>query len=553
MKSSIQFRALTGLLLMSFVFSALAASAPNELKPRLERMTTVADGLHLWYEIKSDPEDPAKLIICGTKWDARANTPFGFVYFSTDAGRTWQNVLEDRSSAWVTEHSCAVGPHHRAYFVSDSAKETELGTSPKQGTTRLFVSEDGGEKWKESVTTGWTDYSTSAVSKTSGRLYTFFHTSWMARDPARAKGNDLGVLIFSPDAGKPAGPYFNSVTSNRGYNGIYPSYALALNSGAVIALYYAKTQTRDGLKAELGVMRADASENPDLTQSVIAHPSIDAIGVCSNFDNGALAYDQLHNKLFVIYTDGCGIDARLMLAASEDEGRTWTKGSAISLDKAINGRVFSPSLNVISDRVLGLLWEDGPSSRRWLFAKIENGTIADATVIQSAGSVQPEISNDSLGTYISQSDEVQSDGPAHSTKPGIKVNVITMLNALWRTEGTLSANGKVLAIWSSGSAEGMSLFFGVIAMTDSRLVASSTDDSQLEDVTRNILLVYGGDRGETGQYFDQEKQTLKVCVSLRNRGQFAIRRPIEMRLEDIHSEWWDPLESTCRHASLSIL
>lgn len=186
---------------------------------------------------------------------------------------------------------------------------------------------------------------------------------------------------------------------------------------------------------------------------------------------------------------------------------------------------------------MGLLWEDGPSSPRWLFAKIENGTIADPTVLRSAGSVRPEISNDSLGTYISQSDEVQSNGPTHSTKPGIKVNVITMLNALWRTEGTLSANGKVLAIWSAGSAEGMSLFFGVIDMTDSRWVAGSADDSPLEDVTRNILVVYGGDRGETGQYFDQEKQTLKVCVSLRNCGQFAIRRPIEMRLEDIRSDW----------------
>jgi hypothetical protein len=83
----------------------------------------------------------------------------------------------------------------------------------------------------------------------------------------------------------------------------------------------------------------------------------------------------------------------------------------------------------------------------------------------------------------------------------------------------------------------MSLFFGVIDLADSRLVASLPDDSQLEDVTRNILLVYGGDRGETGQYFDQETKTLKICASLRNRGQLAIRRPIEMRLEDIRSDW----------------
>src|SRR4030088_3096004 len=132
MKTPIQFRVLTALLLVSSVSSALGASAPNQLNPRLERMTTVADGLHLWYEIKADPEDSAKLIICGTKWDALANPPFGFVYFSADAGRTWQNVLEDRSSAWVTEHSCAVGAHHPAYFFSHSAKKNQTGTHPQK-------------------------------------------------------------------------------------------------------------------------------------------------------------------------------------------------------------------------------------------------------------------------------------------------------------------------------------------------------------------------------------------------------------------------------------
>ena len=538
MRTCIQSRSLTVVLLASFVLSVLGAAAKSsQLKPRLERTTTVADGLHLWYEIKADPEDSAKLIICGTKWDAVANAPFGFVYFSADAGRTWQNVLEDRSSAWVTEHSCATGPRHRAYFVSDAAKETELGTSPKEGTTRLFLSNDAGEHWKESATTGWTDYSTSAVSKTSGRLYTFFHTSWMARDPSRQKGNDLGVLIFSPNGGKPAGPYFNSDTSKRGYNGIYPSNAVALNSGAVIVLYYAKTQTRDGLTAELGVMRAGASEDPALTQSVIAYPSIDVMGVCSNFDNGSLAYDHLHNKLFVIYTDGCGVDARLMLAASENEGRDWSRVSVISLAKAANGRVYSPSLTAISERLLGLLWEDGPSSPRWFFSKIENGTLSDPAVFLSAGSVKPEISNDSLWTSISRSDDASASGPSKATKTSIKVNVITMWNALWRTQGTLLANGKVLAIWSSGSSDGMGLFFGVMDVDDSRSIARPSDDSTLEDVTRNVLLVYGGDRGETGQYFDQENKTLKICASLRNRGQFAIRTPIELRLEDIHSDW----------------
>src|SRR5215475_7719425 len=179
MKTLIRLQALAMLLLSLWDTSAIAASIANDLQPRLDRAVTIADGLHLWYEIKSDPEDSSRLIVCGTKWDALANTPFGFVYFSQDRGQTWQNVLEDRSSPWVTEHSCAVGPHHKAYFISDSATKTESSASPRDGITRLFLSGDGGEHWAESAQTGWTDYSTSAVSSTTGRLYTFFHTSWM--------------------------------------------------------------------------------------------------------------------------------------------------------------------------------------------------------------------------------------------------------------------------------------------------------------------------------------------------------------------------------------
>ena len=304
------------LLLSSWAGSAIAASNANDLGPRLDRTATIADGLHLWYEIKSDPEDSSRLIVCGTKWDALANTPFGFVYSSRDRGQTWHSVLEDRSSPWVTEHSCAFGPHHRAYFISDSATRTESSASPREGIARLFLSGDGGEHWAESLETGWTDYSTSAVSKTSRRLYTFFHTSWMTRDPSRKKGNDLGVLVFSEDGRTVLGPFFSSGTSSRGYNGIYPSNATAVQSGAVVAMYYAKTRTDAGEGIEVGVMRAGESEKPVLTQTIVAHPAMNMTGGCANFDNGALAHDRLHNKLFLVYTDGCGGDARLLLIES---------------------------------------------------------------------------------------------------------------------------------------------------------------------------------------------------------------------------------------------
>lgn len=521
---------------LTLLLSALGAYADGE-KRALLRKATVAEGLHLWYEIKADPEDSARLIICGTKWDALANTPFGFVYFSADAAQTWRNVLEDRSSTWVTEHSCAFGPHHQAYFISDAAKETDIGTSPKGGTTRLFLSTDSGEHWAESAETGWTDYSTSAVSKTSGKLYTFFHTSWMSRDASRQKGNDLGVAVFSPDGRTVAGPYFSSGTSDRGYTGIYPSNALSLRTGAVIALYYATRQGLNGPEIELGTMRADQSPEPAMLRTVVAHPQIDRSGSCLNFDNGSMAYDGEHDRIFVIYQDGCQATSRVMLATSEDEGRTWSNSVAVSVPKNLDGRVYNPSLVVVSDHVLGLLWEDRPCSPRWLFSYIENGALSDPPVALSGGSDKPEISNDSLWTVISQPIPVQDTGPDSPAEAAIAVNVRAMVNALWRTDGLLLSEGKVLAIWSSGTGEGMRLYSGLVGIADSHATPEMADQSGLSDVTRDTLLVYTGDRNDAGQSYDNATRTLDICGSVRNRGHHAIESPIKVRLEGLSSQW----------------
>src|ERR1051326_1868364 len=39
-----------------------------------------------WYEVRIDPEDSSKLVLCGSKWDAGDNASYGFVYFSSDGG-----------------------------------------------------------------------------------------------------------------------------------------------------------------------------------------------------------------------------------------------------------------------------------------------------------------------------------------------------------------------------------------------------------------------------------------------------------------------------------
>ncbi len=524
--------------LLIVLFPCLFARAEVP-KPYVQRTGVVADGLHLWYEIKADPEDSSRLIICGTKWDALANTPFGFVYFSGDSGRTWRIALEDRSSAWVTEHSCAIGRRHVAYFVSNAAIERDIGTSPVIGTARLFISMDGGEHWVETTKTGWTDYTSSAVSATSKRLYTFFHAGMQTRDPAVEGGNRLGLLLYSPDGTKVAGPYLSKSGDDSGsYTGIYPSDALALPSGSVAALYYATRQGPRGPEIEVGAARADASLEPAVLQIAIAHVENDSSGSCLNFDNGALTYDGAHNRLFVVFQEGCGSSSRIMLATSSDEGKSWSKTISVAMPKNCSGRMYSPSLVTVSDHVLGFLWEDQPLSPRWFFSyiNIDNEYSLSPPIALSATSIGTEITDDSLSTLIAQPGH---SGPSLNGSPDavIGVNVQSMTNALWRTAGLTTTKDGIIAVWSADGDAGMQLFSALIATQGQSSHVDSRPTDELDDVTRDAVLEYGGEQSYAGQHYDMASKTLTLCAAIRNRADRAMKSPIQIKLENLRSDW----------------
>src|SRR6266850_7953149 len=235
--------------------------------------TAVGDGLHPWYEIKVDASNSQNLIICGTKWDAAHNSAFGFVYASVDGGATWQTVLEDRATTWVTEHSCAFGPNHMAYFISEASKVIYGTLRHELGTTRLFVSSDSGQHWEETAKTGWADYSTSAVSPASGRLYTFFN-SWNTAERSEKRGSSIGLLVFSPNGKEIDGPFYDSRMRSLDYKGVFPSSAIALKSGIVVALYYGTRRSSPGMAADLGIIRADQMPVPSVETTLISHPLV---------------------------------------------------------------------------------------------------------------------------------------------------------------------------------------------------------------------------------------------------------------------------------------
>jgi len=495
---------------------AVVPTAAQEFQ--VEKRGLVSDGWHPWYEIKADPENPKNLIVCGTKWDAHLNALLGFVYASSDMGATWLPALEDRNSSWVSEQSCAFGSNHRAYFISEASNVVDGKTDHAKGTTRVYVSTDAGQHWSETTRTGWADFSTSAVSFPSGRLYTFFNAR-----------QDLGLLVLAPDGKEVIGPFFNSAIKDRHYHAVYPRDAISLSSGSVVALYHGVASNGEG--GDLGFVRADQqSPHPSLLNTVISHTVLDSD--CSGYDSGSLAYDVEHNRLFVLYGDGCK-KRELRLTWSDDEGRTWAKSVTITHHR--EREIVAPSLVVGLSGFLGLLWEEGlPPSGRWLFSVIREGKFLEPPMELSPGVKRLEVSNDSL-SWIARRERQQGDinTPSKLYEHLITLTIRSDLNEIWKTNGAIMAGNKLLLIWPTGREDGARLSAALLGSVSHAGLSEESAESKAagpSDVTEKTVILYGGK-----QFLDKEKATLETCVVLGNRGDRTMTVPIILEAKDVGS------------------
>lgn len=515
-------------LLLLFVALPLLPGSTRALELEVVTKALVSEGWHPWYEVKADPENSSNVIICGTKWDAQHNAPFGFIYASSDGGTTWRSALEDRSTTWVTEHSCAFGRGHRAYFISEASKVIDGEPHHGLGVTRLYLSSDGGQNWKETARTGWADWSTSAVSSSSGKLYTFFNAT--TGDAGRGLGSNVGLLIFSTDGKKVTGPFFDSSVQGLGYRGVFPSHAIALTSGAVIALYYGIKQGSPGVEASLGIVRADPSREPSLHHSEILRTIVNED--CFGPDDSSMAYDRARNRLYVVYVDRCK-DARLMLTWSDDEGKTWAKAAIVPSARWPPRTMANPSLAVGQNGTLTILWEQCQRSGRWLLSTIQNEKLIEPPLELSRGPDTLDPSNDSLWAWVNQSTGLQGEATDNPSTSTATLEIRTELNIIWRGSGLLSVGDKMLAAWSSGTRAGMRLYVGAVGPAASSSEPARIDHAQRDDsrdVTSQTVLLYAGPL-----HFDHATGTLKVCLALGNRGSDPIFAPIKLEVKDLRS------------------
>jgi hypothetical protein len=518
------------------MLTILLSSSVSEAQQRTveTELIAVAGGWHPWYQLKADPEDASNLIICGTRRDVRENAFLGFVYASSDGGRTWSRALEDRNSAWVTEQSCAFGSGHKAYFVSEAANVID-GEPQRQGTTRLFVSSDAGQHWTETLHTGWADWSSSAVSRVTGNLLTFFNYADTG-DQTKNWGSSIGLIVFSPDGKGVSGPFADRRMKKLAYHIATPSDALALSDGTVIALYMGTKDAPSGQVMDLGVVRVEPSPSPSPTFSVIASSDPQSKKGCLH--DHSFAYDEERKRLFAVYGEDIGNACRLMLTTSLDGGKTWSRGVPVTLPQGENGKWwFFPSIAVGADGNLGLLWthiaRGGPASGKWFFSTVAASGLAEPPVELYAERWTTGVINDALWSQFYEPGSYQPE--SDSLAPTVALQIRTVAGRVWRSSESLLASGNRLhAVFLVLEKDHDELF--------SVLLRSSTGEAKTKDpspspsspdvdVTNQVKLLYGGP-----QSFDNKTGILSLGVRLANRGDTPILTPIRLQVKTVGSK-----------------
>jgi hypothetical protein len=518
--------------LFVFFWAAQAYILPSAAEEAwsIQSKTGVAGGWHPWYQLQADPEDDDSLIVCGMELNSEQNEMHIVVYHSSDGGRNWVLTMTDWHSAWVSEPSCAYGPHHRAYLISEASLFEGGQMHHFLGTTRLFFSIDSGRTWTETAKTGWADYSSSAVSRKNERLYTFYHMPGY-RSTGEHNGN-VGLLVFSPDGKSLSGPFTSREIQTEGYESVYPSGAIGLNDGSVVALFNGIKGWRDGKAVEdLGLERIEPSSEQE--PRIVKIASCDAReSSCLPLAQYSLAYDRDQNRLYLAYISKSGGKRDLLLTSSNDGGRTWSDGAALRHSPSEDSDFESPSLAVGPGGVLGLLWQDEKLTGRWRFSTIREGALVEPGVELSPALKQVFIGNDSLMTTL---------GP--SAKSGISkimVNLRSEWNRVGGSSGLQGTSRALRAVWLGGDESGTELKAAVLIPEQKPTTSSANQSGKttslyfegLRDVTRETLLLYDG-----RQRYDRATQTLSLDLRLNNRSSAPLKGPIKLAIDELTSSF----------------
>ncbi len=365
----------TPLLALALALPALATGPTpveaQEPQPGENVRISEAEPGRAHYEVRvaAHPSDPDVLLAAGMVWDDSIERYDVLAYRTSDGGASWSPALE--VEGMTSDPTLAFGPDGWAYL-------TTIGGGPKQ----LRRSPDGGESWAEPIAMETGDRPFLAVSgagtEHEGRVYVHYSSRSEPLDSRRGRPA-VGVARADDHGSEPLSSRNLHVDGDRYVLGVGESTVL---SDGTLVLLYPERLDESEIEFHEGATQEDPRLGDDPNARLRAlvspnggedfRPAVTVGDWYHRFGRGrtatipALAADTsdgpFRDRLYAAWTDFRSGEGRILLARSEDRGRSWSEPVVVSR----GGPAFRPMLAVNGDGVLGVAWYDRRSSESGL-------------------------------------------------------------------------------------------------------------------------------------------------------------------------------------------
>ncbi|MGH9159577.1 MAG: hypothetical protein ACRD2X_06285 [Vicinamibacteraceae bacterium] len=304
------------------------------------------------------------------------------IFASSDHGKSWRTTFESRPASWGGDPVCAYGPDGTAYLAF-------LPLHPDPLRTHVLTSTDGGNTWSQEHRLGRVDRPELVVDgsrrRFRGRVYLYGTGAVRGFD----EDTSYGVSLYrSKDHGKTfMGPVSRVPGKERIALGIGNGVILDDGSWATVFGNVPRGHPTPGrpLLAPPGganTIRLLFMRSTDGGET-LEQPSVVGSAWLVKYDstttlNPRLAVDTssgpFRGRLYVVWPDSRDLlladtsDGRIniLLARSDDGGRTWTEPIVVNDDRPLPDvpppKHFQPMLAVNREGVVGVAWYDRRSA-----------------------------------------------------------------------------------------------------------------------------------------------------------------------------------------------
>jgi hypothetical protein len=510
--------------------------------------------------LAADPADPGRLLGCSMAFDPQRNKTYTIVYASSDGGESWSPTLETADLGFSGDPACALGRNRRAYYMALGWEEGGKVVDP------IYRSEDSGATWSAPLllhSFHGLDREYLSVDNTGGKFdgRVYAHaTGWVRPLEGKRQAADIS-LFTSRDGGVSfLGPVKRTSVGKRYVLGVGNS--VVLSDGTVVMIFGEVNRYWDeeGEDGDVPPSTPDkANGTLEIVTSTDGGESLETASTVSEFhmlwpplatsmiaslaaDPGSAAFKD---RLYAVWPDQRSGRQEILLAHSEDKGKSWSKPIVVNDDTpgATPARDhLMPTVAVNKDGIVAVAWydrRDNPDDLGWwvrLRASRDGGeTFLPSVRVSESASAYGASEQWTVQANASGGGKKPPGGGPEAKAPGGPIAVTLSLNPFQFNGGhtggmAATADGRFHPFWVDNRTGTAQLWTAAVTVPGGAVKNGSSELALLDDVSDAIELQ------TLSTDYDRKSNRLSIRVKLKNTSSQAVQGPLKLRLIDLSSQ-----------------